>query len=51
MWKKLLETLVDDPDYEWLMIDASHCNAIRQEYSLIPRYCSNQVYRALAAIS
>ena len=25
MGKKLLETLIDEPDYEWLMIDASHC--------------------------
>ena len=25
MWEKLLETLIDEPDYEWLMIDASHC--------------------------
>ncbi len=24
-WEKLLEVLIDDPDYEWLMIDASHC--------------------------
>ena len=24
-WEKILETLIDDPDYEWLMIDASHC--------------------------
>lgn len=23
-WKKLFEMLIDDPDYEWLMIDASH---------------------------
>ena len=23
-WEKLLEQLVDDPDFEWLMIDASH---------------------------
>ena len=22
---KILEALIDDPDYEWLMIDASHC--------------------------
>ncbi len=22
---KLLEILIDEPDYEWLMIDASHC--------------------------
>lgn len=25
IWDKLLETLIVDPDYEWLMIDASHC--------------------------
>ena len=24
IWSKLLEILVVDPDYEWLMIDASH---------------------------
>jgi transposase len=24
MWEKLLEELVDAPDYAWLMIDASH---------------------------
>lgn len=24
IWEKLLEILADDPDYEWLMIDASH---------------------------
>ena len=24
-WEKLLEILIDDPDYEWLMIDGSHC--------------------------
>jgi len=24
LWEKLLEIIVDDPDYEWLMIDASH---------------------------
>lgn len=24
VWEGLLEVLVDDPDYEWLMIDASH---------------------------
>ncbi|MEO8342150.1 MAG: IS5 family transposase [Nitrospirota bacterium] len=26
LWEKLLETLMDEPDYEGLMIDASHCN-------------------------
>lgn len=25
VWEELLNTLIDDPDYEWLMIDASHC--------------------------
>ena len=25
IWEKLLEELIDEPDYEWLMIDASHC--------------------------
>jgi transposase len=25
IWEALLEQLIDDPDYEWLMIDASHC--------------------------
>jgi len=24
VWEKILEKLVDNPDYEWLMIDASH---------------------------
>jgi len=24
IWEKLLETLIDDPDFEWLIIDASH---------------------------
>lgn len=25
IWEKLLNGLIDQPDYEWLMIDASHC--------------------------
>ena len=25
VWERLLEILIQDPDYEWLMIDASHC--------------------------
>jgi len=25
VWEQLLEILIDEPDYEWLMIDASHC--------------------------
>lgn len=25
LWEKILEALVVDPDFEWLMIDASHC--------------------------
>ena len=24
VWEKLLESLIDEPDYEWLMIDASY---------------------------
>lgn len=27
VWESLLESLIDEPDYEWLMIDASHCKA------------------------
>ena len=25
IWEKLLEVLIEEPDDEWLMIDASHC--------------------------
>lgn len=25
VWERLLEVMIDEPDYEWLMIDASHC--------------------------
>ena len=25
VWEALLERLIDEPDFEWLMIDASHC--------------------------
>ena len=25
VWENILEILAGDPDYEWLMIDASHC--------------------------
>ena len=25
IWEKLLEILVEEPDFEWLIIDASHC--------------------------
>ena len=25
IWEQLMEILIDEPDYEWLMIDASHC--------------------------
>jgi len=24
IWKEILEQLIDDPDYEWLIIDANH---------------------------
>ena len=25
IWEKILETVTDNPDFEWLMIDASYC--------------------------
>lgn len=25
VWERLLEAIMDEPDYEWLMVDASHC--------------------------
>ena len=25
VWERILEAIIDDPDFEWLMIDASHC--------------------------
>lgn len=25
LWEKILEAVIVDPDFEWLMIDASHC--------------------------
>jgi len=27
IWEKLLEIFIDEPDFEWLMIDATHCKA------------------------
>ena len=27
LWESILENIVDEPDFEWLMIDASHCKA------------------------
>ena len=27
VWARLLDTLIDDPDFEWLLIDASHVTA------------------------
>ena len=27
VWEALLERIIVDPDFEWLMIDASHCKA------------------------
>ena len=26
IWENILEKLIDEPDYEWLMADAGHCN-------------------------
>lgn len=28
IWEKVLEKLIDQPDFEWLMIDASHCKVL-----------------------
>ncbi len=28
-WEKLLQTVIDEPDFEWLMIDASYAKAHR----------------------
>jgi transposase len=28
-WEKLLQVVMDEPDFEWLMIDASHAKAHR----------------------
>ncbi len=28
-WEKLLQAVIDEPDFEWLMIDASHAKAHR----------------------
>jgi len=25
IWESILEIIIDEPDFEWLMIDASHC--------------------------
>jgi len=25
IWEKLLEQVIEDPNYEWIMIDGSHC--------------------------
>ena len=30
IWEKLLERLIDEPDFEWLMIDATHCKVHQQ---------------------
>jgi len=27
VWEAVLEAVVDDPDFEWLIIDATHCKA------------------------
>ena len=52
VWEHILEAVIDDPDFEWLMIDASHCKVhphaagavggnqdmSRTKGGLIPRY-------------
>ncbi|SFP51272.1 Transposase [Nitrosomonas cryotolerans] len=44
IWEKLLEILIDDPDYEWLMIDANHCKV--HPHAAGARG-ENQMYRSL----
>ncbi len=36
IWERLLEILIDDPDYEWLLIDATHCK-VHPHAAHIPR--------------
>ncbi|MCI8552454.1 MAG: IS5 family transposase [Lawsonibacter sp.] len=44
VWEKLLEILIDEPDYEWLMIDASHIEGISAETLLADRgYDTNDI--------
>ena len=42
VWEKLLDVLIEDPDYEWLMIDVSHCkvhpHAASAKGGSTPRY-------------
>lgn len=51
IWEKLLEVMIDQPDYEWLMIDASHCKVHphatgakggNQDMSVTPDRCPGQ---------
>jgi hypothetical protein len=30
-WEKLLDVLIEDPDYEWLMIDAGYSTQKKQK--------------------
>ena len=44
IWEKLLEILIDEPDFEWLMIDTGHCPHMRIGRSLhllniLPKPC------------
>jgi transposase len=43
VWERLPEILIDNPDFEWLMIDASRGH-ICQKRQLLSRICSNSVH-------
>lgn len=58
IWEHLLEILVDEPDFEWLMIDASHCkvhpHAVRakggnQDMSRTKRRLNTKIHLAVGA--
>jgi len=31
IWEKLLEIFIDELDFEWLMVDATHCKAHQRD--------------------
>jgi len=33
IWEKLLEIVMDEPDFEWLVIDATHCKVHQQAHA------------------
>jgi transposase len=45
VWEKLMEILIDNPDYEWLMIDASHCKVHPHAYRRRWRQSGHEPYK------